>query len=100
MARLASESTPPPFSKSGAAARPPPISSEVVDDTRSMRRDLPTGTVTFLFTDIENFTRLLRRLGPDVYAEALAESRASPMHHGHGNWRLSAESPCVTKPHG
>jgi predicted ATPase/class 3 adenylate cyclase len=38
-------------------------------------RDLPTGTVTFLFTDIEGSTRLLRQLGPDVYAEALAEHR-------------------------
>ncbi|MGH2682986.1 MAG: adenylate/guanylate cyclase domain-containing protein [Actinomycetota bacterium] len=31
-------------------------------------RDLPTGTVTFLFTDIEGSTRLLRRLG-DRYRE-------------------------------
>src|SRR4051794_29286844 len=40
-----------------------------------MRQDLPTGTVTFLFTDIEGSTRLLRQLGPDVYAETLAEHR-------------------------
>src|SRR5436190_694466 len=40
-----------------------------------MRQDLPTGTVTFLFTDIEGSTRLLQQLGPDVYAEALAEHR-------------------------
>ena len=40
-----------------------------------MPRDLPTGTVTFLFTDIEGSTRLLRQLGPDAYAEALAEHR-------------------------
>ena len=32
---------------------------------------LPTGTVTFLFTDIEGSTRLLQRLG-EHYAEALA----------------------------
>jgi predicted ATPase len=37
-------------------------------------RELPTGTVTFLFTDIEGSTRLLRELG-DGYAEALAEHR-------------------------
>src|SRR5438270_6105594 len=37
-------------------------------------RELPTGTVTFLFTDIEGSTRLLRELGDD-YAEALAEHR-------------------------
>jgi predicted ATPase/class 3 adenylate cyclase len=40
-----------------------------------MRPDLPTGTVTFLFTDIEGSTRLLHALGPDAYAEALAEHR-------------------------
>ena len=37
-------------------------------------RELPTGTVTFLFTDIEGSTRLLLELG-DGYAEALAEHR-------------------------
>ena len=40
-----------------------------------MRSDLPSGTVTFLFTDIEGSTRLLHALGPDAYAEALAEHR-------------------------
>jgi YVTN family beta-propeller protein len=34
--------------------------------------ELPRGTVTFLFTDIEGSTRLLRDLGP-LYDEALAE---------------------------
>ena len=38
-------------------------------------RDLPTGTVTFLFSDIEGSTRLLDELGADRYAEALAEHR-------------------------
>jgi class 3 adenylate cyclase/tetratricopeptide (TPR) repeat protein len=33
---------------------------------------LPSGTVTFLFTDIEGSTRLLKRLG-DRYADALAD---------------------------
>ncbi len=37
-------------------------------------RELPAGTVTFLFTDIEGSTRLLRELG-DRYAEALADHR-------------------------
>ena len=36
--------------------------------------DLPTGTVTFLFTDIEGSTKLLHELGDD-YAEALAVHR-------------------------
>jgi predicted ATPase/class 3 adenylate cyclase len=40
-----------------------------------MRPELPTGTVTFLFTDIEGSTRLLHALGPDAYADALAEHR-------------------------
>jgi predicted ATPase/class 3 adenylate cyclase len=40
-----------------------------------MRRDLPTGTVTFLFTDVEGSTRLLHSLGAEGYAEALAEHR-------------------------
>jgi predicted ATPase/class 3 adenylate cyclase len=37
-------------------------------------RELPTGTVTFLFTDIEGSTRLLRELG-DAYADALTDHR-------------------------
>ena len=37
-------------------------------------RALPTGTVTFLFTDIEGSTRLLHELG-DRYAEVLADHR-------------------------
>src|SRR5437588_1140452 len=38
-------------------------------------RELPRGTVTFLFTDIEGSTRLLHEFGPDGYADALAEHR-------------------------
>ena len=37
-------------------------------------RDLPEGTVTFLFTDIEGSTKLLRQL-EDEYAEVLADQR-------------------------
>jgi predicted ATPase/class 3 adenylate cyclase len=40
-----------------------------------MRSDLPSGTVTFLFTDVEGSTRLLHELGAEGYAEALAEHR-------------------------
>lgn len=36
--------------------------------------DLPTGTVTFLFTDIEGSTRLLQQLGA-AYADVLADHR-------------------------
>jgi class 3 adenylate cyclase len=37
--------------------------------------DLPTGTVTFFFTDVEGSTKLLNQLGADDYAKALAEHR-------------------------
>jgi class 3 adenylate cyclase len=40
-----------------------------------VRRDLPSGTVTFLFTDVEGSTRLLHELGAEAYAAALAEHR-------------------------
>ena len=62
-------------------ARPSCPSTERADarqalaSSGAMRKDLPTGTVTFLFTDIEGSTRLLHSLGPDAYAEALAEHR-------------------------
>ena len=39
------------------------------------RADLPSGTVTFLFTDVEGSTRLLHELGAEPYAEALAQHR-------------------------
>ena len=38
-------------------------------------RDFPSGTVTFLFTDIEGSTQLLDELGAERYAEALADHR-------------------------
>src|SRR4026208_19865 len=40
-----------------------------------MRPDLPTGTVTFLFTDVGGPTSLLHALGAEAYADALAEHR-------------------------
>jgi class 3 adenylate cyclase len=39
------------------------------------RRDLPSGTVTFLFTDVERSTELLHDLGEHDYAQALADHR-------------------------
>ena len=38
-------------------------------------RELPSGTVTFLFTDIEGSTRLLYELGAERYAQELAAHR-------------------------
>ena len=38
-------------------------------------RELPSGTVTFLFTDVEGSTKLLHELGAAAYAQALAGHR-------------------------
>ena len=40
-----------------------------------VRSDLPSGTVTFLFTDIEGSTRLLHQMGAADYAEVLMRHR-------------------------
>jgi predicted ATPase/class 3 adenylate cyclase len=40
-----------------------------------MGRNLPFGTVTFLFTDVEGSTRLLHQLGAEEYDAALADHR-------------------------
>jgi predicted ATPase/class 3 adenylate cyclase len=40
-----------------------------------VREDLPTGTVTFLFTDVEGSTRLLDELGAEAYGEVLVQHR-------------------------
>jgi predicted ATPase/class 3 adenylate cyclase len=41
-----------------------------------MRPDLPIGTVTFVFTDVEGSTALLDALGAEAFADALADHRA------------------------
>jgi predicted ATPase/class 3 adenylate cyclase len=40
-----------------------------------MPRDLPTGTVTFLFSDVQGSTKLLHELGPEPYGRLLIEHR-------------------------
>src|SRR6266536_3474864 len=40
-----------------------------------VERELPAGTVTLLFTDIEGSTRLIEELGEEGYVQALAEHR-------------------------
>ena len=42
-----------------------------------MRHDLPTGTVTFVFTDIEGSTRLLGELGSQHYGDLLSRHHAA-----------------------
>jgi class 3 adenylate cyclase len=51
-----------------------------------MKSEFPSGTITFLFTDIEGSTRLLRQLG-EKYSTLLAQQRqilreACEMHNG------------------
>jgi predicted ATPase/class 3 adenylate cyclase len=48
-----------------------------VHDPIVPRRQLPSGTVTFLFTDVEGSTSLLTRLGDAAYADALAAHRTT-----------------------
>jgi len=38
---------------------------------RELRRDLPFGTVTFLFTDIESSTQLVAKIGPKAFRDVL-----------------------------
>jgi class 3 adenylate cyclase/DNA-binding NarL/FixJ family response regulator len=45
---------------------------DLVTPEKPVTHDLPSGTVTFLFTDIEGSTRLLKRLGED-YTHLLGE---------------------------
>ena len=44
-------------------------------DERTQEADRPTGTVTFLFTDIERSTRLLKDVGHALYEELLLAHR-------------------------
>jgi predicted ATPase len=55
-------------------------------------RDLPTGTVTLLFTDIEGSTRLLQELG-DRYADALADHQRTlrQAFQAHGGFEVNTQ---------
>ena len=72
-----SSSRPSPDRAGGSAKRSragcgPSRPTDLVEPDASDRLDLPTGTVTFLFTDIEGSTRLLQQLG-DAYPDLLSE---------------------------
>jgi predicted ATPase/class 3 adenylate cyclase len=56
------------------AAPPAPLDLCAKSSHHPGVRELPTGTVTFLFTDVEGSTRLLHELG-GRYADVLAEHR-------------------------
>jgi predicted ATPase/class 3 adenylate cyclase/DNA-binding XRE family transcriptional regulator len=67
-----------------SAASPP---SAVPGEATLSARALPSGTVTFLFTNLEGSTHLLQQLGVARYAEALETVRhllraACAQHHG------------------
>jgi predicted ATPase/class 3 adenylate cyclase len=50
-------------------------SEAAVEHHSFVRNELPSGTVTFVFTDVEGSTRLLHELGPEAYGKVLAEHR-------------------------
>src|SRR5437867_2230314 len=56
-------------------------------------RELPSGTVTFLFTDVEGSTRLLKDVGAEQFAEALAEHRRvlREVFAGHGGVEVDTQ---------
>jgi predicted ATPase/class 3 adenylate cyclase len=58
-----------------------------------VRRKLPSGTVTLLFTDVEGSTRLLHELGTDAYARALEEHRRilRQAAHAHGGLEVNTQ---------
>jgi class 3 adenylate cyclase len=65
-----------------------------------MRLDLPTGTISLVFTDIEGSTRLLEELGTERYRQALGRHRevvreAFGRHQGYDS---SIESRCARPP--
>ena len=57
-----------------------------------MRSDLPTGTVTFLFSDVEGSTRLVRQLG-ERYPELLADHHRllRAAFEAHGGWEMDSQ---------
>ena len=61
------------------------------------RRDLPSGTVTFVFTDVEGSTRLLRELGEAAYAAVLQAHRETlrATFSGHGGIEVDTQGDAV-----
>jgi len=61
--------------RSGADRSPCWLRDAIRGRIGQVQPELPTGTLTFVFTDIEGSTRLLRELGPERYAGVLGEHR-------------------------
>jgi class 3 adenylate cyclase len=79
-----------------------PGGTGLYDDSDKIMAELPTGSVTFLFTDVEGSTRLLRALGDgyravqDRHAEimraAIGEEQGHEVRTGSGEFeRLSGQ---------
>lgn len=70
--------------------------------SNSQRRDLPSGTVTILFTDIQGSTELLKRLGDDGFIAIVSEHHnlmRQAIDHYHGTEvRTQGDSFFVTFP--
>jgi predicted ATPase/class 3 adenylate cyclase len=49
------------------------LSPPALTHSRHVTRELLSGTVTFLFTDLEGSTQLLTQIGRDAYGESMAE---------------------------
>ena len=67
---------------------------------------LPRGTVTFLFSDIEGSTDLVRRVGDEVFAEirvttvGFCATRSRRKADGRSTWRATASSSLSIAPGG
>ncbi len=57
-----------------------------------MTDGLPSGTVTFLFTDVEGSTKLLHQLGAEAYAGALAAHRQVIREAAHTNGGVEVDT--------
>src|SRR6266545_7043892 len=73
------------------------ISSAILAHHDAMQPDLPSGTVTFLFTDVAGSTKLLHELGAEAYAQALGEHRRilREAFNAHGGVEFGTEGDAV-----
>src|SRR5258706_7856330 len=93
-------------------SRPAPVGWQLAGRERTIERmnyrGLPSGTLTFLFTDIEGSTKLLNALGTDRYHEVLAThtqtlraafaAGTEVRIEGDALFVVSADAPAATRP--